>query len=109
MLSQIAGGPIGGLRGVKRPILTARDMDPGIDLKTPGHAAATGGNQQAARFFACFRENGAAAQVKRIGMQPAFIERDGRQQPFRQAMGDFGLARGDKAGRAGGGGIARQG
>jgi hypothetical protein len=34
-------------------------------------------------------------------MQPAFIERNGGQQPFRHAMGDFGLTRGHQAGGAG--------
>jgi hypothetical protein len=101
MLHQVSRCPICGPRRVKRPIIAPLYMDPGIDLKTSSHAARAGGGQQPARFFACFREMGAATQIERIGMQPAFIERYGRQQPFRQAMGDFSLPRGSQASGAG--------
>jgi hypothetical protein len=76
-------------------------MNPGIDLEAPGHTAPACGDQHAARFLSAIREIGAATQIERKGMQPAFIQRDGRQQPFRHAMGDFGLARGHKAGGPG--------
>ena len=98
MPHQIARGPIRCPRRVQRPILTARDMHAGIDLEAPGHAARASGSKQSTRFFTGRREIGAATQIERIGMQTAFIQRDGSQQPFRYAMRDFGLARGNKAG-----------
>ena len=101
MPNKVARGPIRSPGWIKWPILTARDMHAGIDLEAPGHAARAGGNQQPAGFFARFWEIGAAAQIERIGMQPAFIQCNSGQQPFRHAMGDFGLACGNKAGSAG--------
>ena len=98
MPHQIARGPIRCLRGIKRPIFPTRHMNPGIDLEAPGHAASARGHKHAACFLSAIREIGAATQIERIGMQPAFIQRDGSQQPFRHAMRDFGLARGYKAG-----------
>ena len=92
MPHQVARRPIRCLRRVKRPIITTGRMNPGIDLEAPGHTASARGHKHAACFLSATWEIGAATQIERIGMQPAFIQRDGRQQPFRYTMGDFGLA-----------------
>jgi len=100
MPNQIACCPIRCLRGVKRPILATGHMDPGINLEAPCHAPSACGHKHAARFLSAIGEIGAAPQIERIGVQPAFIQRDGGEQSFRQAVIDLRHAGGSEAGRA---------